>query len=328
MNWVRYFEHTTLSMQRLDHFADDFQLCVIALWNLRCEVKGYLSENPKVSDKELENRYFAGLRFGMRYFGFREAFDATWDSQVSSYSWKLIGDACAVFEEWLDKIVDLAHVNAKKKEIVKGLQFPRGWDSKQPSGSDLMAEVVKNNLCKDAADAFKRAFVADEKYDIGTLDELLLCYQVFKKFRNAYMHSGSIASKECVSVFKKYSAIKPVCTIGTKNNPVVDDLTIGKIIVPKYRSVVGFTDVVMRLIGTYDVEFIGTTFGESEFVRRFKEAIPKVPLLRGDIESSRRQVAGFAKRIYNRSNQTARFDEKAIRRILERNKLCRIPCVW
>ncbi len=90
------------------------------------------------------------------------------------------------------------------------------------------------------------------------------------------MHQNGKASAALISTASKYGLVVTQNTLGTNSDPpegTVGPLALGGEVKLSLFGVVGFNDIILRLMATLDVECGLTTFGEAAMVRFFQSRI-------------------------------------------------------
>jgi hypothetical protein len=116
------------------------------------------------------------------------------------------------------------------------------------------------------------------RYQVGTLDDLPICYRFFKELRNAISHNSKRANDRTIASYQEFTGAINSGKIG--GAPVPDHfpiMAVGEVIKLSYRGVVGFSDIILRLIASYDNELASFSIVEQELMMRIKPD----PLIQG-----------------------------------------------
>ena len=124
-----------------------------------------------------------------------------------------------------------------------------------------------------------KSLAAAKKYDLARIDNLLKCFRYFKELRNCLLHRG----RKCDGkLYGAQSEFKPVATrqdLGMDFVPQHSIYAIGDPVEVALHGVLGFTEVILRIITTVDAELSKTRTGEAVLIRRI-EANSQTPLHR------------------------------------------------
>lgn len=254
-----FFEETTAAIKELNSIIDNFASALIAIRNLRCEVRGVLAECPEFTEEMFHARYHFDEK--IRWKNYKTIFDIQpFSAQEEAFTWYLLYSTCAVFEGWLAKMKEARLITLP---MVKDLQFPVVAASK-------MNTYISADTSQMMTNVFYPAYKANRKYSYQNITALLYCYRIFKEMRNALVHNGKVATQQCVNAFADYQNQCTPVTLGAKETPVVNHVSLDAPIVPSFRGVIGFTDIVIRILISYDCELIRTRGAEQYFLDKYK----------------------------------------------------------
>ena len=285
-----------------------------ALWNLRWQVAGYLDAVPDASVKELNDRFVTGSRLvGADLRG--ACVETPWDDQRARFASIILTSAFAIYESWADEIIAELGLQLKGKRF----QFP---DSQATGGNDLESMIASLVATPSVtlSSAYFPLYACGPKYNLAILPNLLLAYRYFKEIRNSEMHLGGIADAKAEAA---YLALKPVSAktlLGMKGELMIEPAVDGQPVRLHLRGVVGFSDILLRIIATVDAELSRTIQAERAF-RRDLAAVKNAPAMysgtdrRGLQQTSSRCVkAGYPKPL----------DAEAVYAFLRRESLVRV----
>lgn len=274
-----FFDATTEAIRSLGGAMDDFAAALIAIKNMRCEVQGVLSEWPDVTDEKLNARYNCGC--GVNWRNYRKPFrDQSFESIVISFSWHLLYSACAVFESWLDKMHQDGFIS---EYMVKDLQFPlRARKCLNRNLSGNRSTLMRNTMYP--------AYSQNPKFRLKNIEELLYGYRLFKEMRNSAIHSGRIVTAKCLNAYNAYVIHCSKAALGVTEVPEVDTMVQGAEIIPRFRGMIGFTDLVIKILVTYDAELIKTSNAENYFVKKYEAKCDKHQILSANAAREHKQI--------------------------------------
>lgn len=239
----------------------------IAMWNLRWQVQGFLSNVTNATAADLDGRFARGSELGSGSLR-RATVETTWEAQLEQFASVILISVIAAFEDFAASISSVMPVGSEaQRRLSESLQFPAS--PAQTGRSSWNSLVGRPSQVLSGAVTWDRSIAG--RYQAGTLDDLLLCYRFFKEVRNAISHNGRRANPRTVAAFQAFSA---ACSAGKVGNAPVPDhypvAAVGEKIRLSYRGVVGFSDIVLRLIATYDHELTKYEVVEHELLARLK----------------------------------------------------------
>jgi hypothetical protein len=254
---------------------DFVQPTAIALWNLRWQVQGFLLQVPGASADDLANRFALGS--GMRGGELKHAcVDTSWSRQKSEFAEFVLSSVIAAFEDYTTRLTEIGGGSVSHRKLVsQSLQFPNSTSSGGPKGFSWAISTLtfpSSNL----GGVFQNALKRRRGYSITTINELLICYRFFKCLRNMVAHNGGRADQETVKAYNRFARIANTTSLGLSEVPEHHPVTLGAPITLELRGVTGLSDVVLRIIRTYDTELSESTIAESDIKARVKP----VPLSR------------------------------------------------
>jgi len=128
--------------------------------------------------------------------------------------------------------------------------------------------------------AFTRS-LRDRKNNVPQLiDANLTCYRGFKEVRNAWAHRGGIADAVTVQAVNLARSLTPG-QLRLKQAPLPDPAQIGSTATASLFHVIGFLQVVRRIVTTVESRLALTPTGEAAFLQRWRSAHPQqVPVPR------------------------------------------------
>lgn len=254
-----------------------------ALWNLRWQVSGFLAASPETPEAQLTARFIEGS--GLKNVDLRTAcLRTSWEEQQSEFAGFILLEACALFEGWIDAILDL--LDAKTKANSKGLQFPASATDPTAGYASVLAKLQKPDAL---GNIFHNALRTNPKNSPSKLQNLLLCYRFFKECRNDFAHNGRRASQKTCDAYLTYSSLDRIA-LGLKEAPQAPEPRLDTPLTLSLRGAVGFTDVVLRLIATLDSELASHPRSRDELLRRWREQFGTRIQLRAGTSERERQV--------------------------------------
>jgi hypothetical protein len=237
-----------------------------AIWNLRWQVQGLVNALPNVKEQELLGRFVGGS--GIRGANLKRAcIETSWETQQEQFAKFLLFEFCALYETWCELITEQLALPSSSK---KHLQFPPSVStSGAASGMAAVQQLIQQHPSSVLDAAMHAALSTNRKYSAGHLDELLICYRYFKELRNCLIHGSSSALQKLRSAEQAYEALN-ASTLGLSQRPEYVALSDASPPRPSLRGVVGFGEVVLKLVCTIDIELARTTYAEPDFIRRWR----------------------------------------------------------
>ena len=281
-----FFKVSKAVGQRLTDTFDFVWPTATAIWNLRWQVQGFVSVNPQANEEELAGRFVAGS--GIRGCNLRHACMAiTWEAQQQQFAKFLLIECCALYEAWCEGVVDELGC---RDDLLKHLQFPSESKGGKTSGLTYAIGIINSSLSQPLNAAIYPSLLKNKKNCLNQVENLLLCYRFFKECRNAVIHRGGIASQKTEDLCKEY---KKLTASSLKAKEVPDHRTVTKDqpIQLSLRGVVGFGDIILKLIATLDAEFSKFKLAEHIFIDRWKARYNrKLPTLAGNFHRRHDQI--------------------------------------
>lgn len=232
----------------------------ISLWNLRWQVQGYISSVPEADAKMLEARFASGSGIGAGSLK-RATVETTWSAQLENFASFILMNTIAIFEDYVSAVCEVSSLsNYQKRAVEKQLQFPSTSSNGGLSGARSTLGV--SNLVAGAITWDKRAA---RRIDEANIENLLICFRYFKELRNSISHNGGRAGQRQLDAQSDYHQAISSGKIGSVQAPVYLPVqTLADEIKPIYRGVIGFSEVILHIIATYDCILSRTPVVENE----------------------------------------------------------------
>ncbi|MDR0533921.1 MAG: hypothetical protein LBH01_08200 [Verrucomicrobiales bacterium] len=290
-----FFNSTRNAHKSITDLYDFVWPTAAAMWNLRWQVVGYLQIVPHATVKQLDSRFTEGTNItGVNYT--RSCIEHTWDQQKEIFAKIILINVIAIYEGWLEEV--LTNLDSKIKHLVKALQFPEGSNGNTKTkgirtGINELTSVESDVLKKN----FYSTFCNDRRYALAKLDAILLCYRFFKELRNCDMHGGGIAGQKLVDAYKNFLPIATTSDLGVKEIPKHHQVVLGSKIKVNLRGVVGFSDIILRLITTLDAELSRSKGAEKEFIKSWQQIHSKPITLPNDKKRRKNRIIRMVKKV-------------------------------
>jgi hypothetical protein len=261
----KYFFDQTNAMHDEIVALHDFVLpTATAIWQFRKVIERAVKRNPSVTVAELSKRYNKApetrgtTNLKITFLGH------TWDSQRQRLAETALIGIIALYEIWCEEICALF----AKPEMAIKMQFPT--NATGTAGVRFAISELSNPPSAIMAQSIYVGLCTAKKYDLAHIDNLLKCFRYFKELRNTLMHRG----RKCDGkLYGAQSELLPVATsaqLGMKFVPTHTPYQQGDPVSISMHGVLGFTDVILRMITTIDAELSKTQIGETHLVSRLK----------------------------------------------------------
>ena len=102
-------------------------------------------------------------------------------------------------------------------------------------------------------------------------EDLLRAYRYFKEMRNTIMHGGGVASPSTVDAYSAFVNI-PISNLYFGKPPLAPMVAAGLPVKLELSDVVGLSNIVHRLIVTFDAALAVSTYAENDLVRRLQRS--------------------------------------------------------
>lgn len=236
---------------------------------------------------------------GLKRANLDKAFIQTdWPVQEQVFARLVLVNVFAIYEGWLEDLVDEFYTRPEdqrpwKKKFITASQFHFAT-SKHNDWTWAMNELhAKRSAALEAC--FGISLRGKRLYSSLKALNLLRCYRYFKELRNSIMHHNGKAGQTLIAATNDYNSFiaqtnnalgtNTAAPMGTKNA-----ITLGSEIDLSLFGVVGFNDIVLRLMCTLDTEAGLTTFGENAIVRFLRSRVNHRSIS-GNIKSTARRMA-------------------------------------
>lgn len=289
-----FFRTSRSAHRQVTELFDFVTPTAAALWNLRWQVIGFCSHRPATSVQVLEDRFVSGS--GLHGANLRRAcIDTSWEYQQQQFAKFLLISLFSIYEGWLADVLQIVAPAARQRVLSKRCQFP---DSSARGGNGVLAAVAEIKLSNSQmlTGAFYAALRKQKKNSMPKIEELLKCYRAFKESRNSFAHQNGVATQVAVDAYQAYSALS-ASDLGVPEKPALPPVSLNRQVALSLRGVIGFSDIVLRIIATLDAEFSCAQSAEREFREQWVEShtvngkIPKLMLKSAGKNRREKQLA-------------------------------------
>ncbi|CNB56498.1 TPA: hypothetical protein U5E37_004187 [Yersinia enterocolitica] len=280
-----FFNTSRKAANRLTEIFDFAWPTTIALWNLRWQVEGYVKVKPDVNQSELTSRFISGssitgstVRADLK----KACIETSWEKQQNEFSKILLIEFCSLYEIWCEGII----TELKASIDSKSLQFPTLQISTQGIMSVLSSMTQHHSIMMEKA--FYSFYLTNKKNSKNHINNLMKCYRYFKELRNSLVHSGNISKKSFKDAEANYSSLTAT-SLGVQELPEYKQNSDEDRINLSLRGVIGFGEIVLRMISTIDAELVKTTMAEKYLAEEWKKFYGDKPLTLSITEKKRNQ---------------------------------------
>jgi hypothetical protein len=196
---------------------------------------------------------------------YKRAFiETSWATQEENLAWLLLNNLFAIHEGWAQRLYDdVFHgFHYQEKSFIKNLEFP-GLTSKFSN-----YYVTANKLSNALDGAFFNAYKTASGMDFNKLENYMLCYRFFKEARNCYMHHNFDASQQLIDAYNAFLPFATSNDLDVSEVPIIIPPVLGHRVELNLRGVIGFSQLVRRIIIITDINLLRTTAAEKEFIDR------------------------------------------------------------
>lgn len=251
---------------------NDFALPMCtALWNFRQTVAGEITKSQNIKAEELSKKYNTapGARGTPNLLtAFR---DMTWSDHLHNISELYLIGIISIYEYWCEEITDILG----RSDLAIKLQFPTN-----PTATNGVRHAI-NELTKSQSTAICStiypSIINSKKYSLASLDNLLLCFRYFKELRNSLLHRGKLCDGKLWGAQSAFAPVANNTSLGMDFTPRHSIVKIGDPVQLDLHGVLGFTEVILRIVTTLDSELSRSKSAETHLLQRLKAA-PNLPL--------------------------------------------------
>lgn len=281
-----FFFQSKLIEAQITELFDDLWPTVTAIKNLRWQVNGYYHEMEVKQNAKLASRFVDCEDKTNRPNLYRACIEQTWEQQEYSISRNLLTNIFAVYEGWLEMILPLLGVNEKHS-----IEFQFA-DRVRP-----MLISLQGHPNTTLVDAFYDAYVAKKSESkLAHLENYLIVYRYFKECRNSIIHRGGMVDQRMLDAYADTLGLT-AADLDVKEVPEIFAVsTLDETVKISLRGVVGFSQIVIKIVEVLDTEFIKADNAINCFVTQIKEFTPNPVSLPQDEYNAQKRIDGLMMR--------------------------------
>lgn len=218
-----------------------------AIWNLRWQYNGLKNEIGDTHGEQIIKKRFTdgadidGVNFQKFYS------EMTWNDHKEELARYVLFLLFATYESWLDSLTSIFDLNSENSIecFTKGFQFLSNKKNSY-SFNINMKKYIKGDsaILKTLSDSY---ITTNKSKEIKNIDNYEIVYRLFKEIRNKFIHGNGIADADLVTIYEKYRLLSKN-DFGLKEKPMLNKIENGKRVVLDLRGIVGFSEVISRLI--------------------------------------------------------------------------------
>lgn len=264
----RYFFQNTNDLHAEIVALHDFVLpTATALWNFRNVIGQEFKEDPLVPASKLAIKYNTAP-------GTRESTNLvvpfrshSWDMQRERLAEVALINVIALFEMWCDEVCDIF----RRSDLAIKLQHPT--NSTGTGGVRFALREMQSARSMIIANSVQSVLRNARKYSYASLDNLMKCFRYFKEVRNCLMHRGRKCEGKLWGAQSEFIPVSTQSALGMDFVPEHQIANQGDEIHVSLHGVLGFTEVILRIVTTIDADLAATEEGEQVIIARIADSI-------------------------------------------------------
>lgn len=278
-----FFFQSKLIEAQITELFDDLWPTVTAIKNLRWQVNGYYHEMNVKQNSKLATRFVDSDDKTNRPNLYRYCIEQTWEQQEYSISRNLLTNIFALFEGWIEIILPLLGINEKKG---KDLQFA--------DKARTMLVSLQQHPNTILVDTFYDVYVRKNSGSkLAHLENYLKVYRFFKECRNSIIHRGGKTDQRTVEAYADTLGLTTVDLDVAEVPEMFSVSAVDETVKISLRGVVGFSQIVLKLVEVMDMEFIKANKAIDCFISQIKEFTPYACTLSQDAHKAEIKIDGI-----------------------------------
>lgn len=246
---------------QITELFDDVWPTVTALKNLRWQVQGYHHEYNLDNNSQLTSKFVEPKDKTNRPNLYRSCIEQSWDDQEFVIAKNLLINIFACYEAWVENILEVHACNSPTNQ--KRLQSPTDWN---PLISQLTS--IPDN---DIVDNFYQEYLSSNKnYALNFIDKYMKFFRYFKECRNCIVHRAGQTTQRVIDAYAEIVNYTSQ-DLGIKEPPQVFFNNLNDSIKISLRGVVGFSQIILKIVSTFDIELIKSNVAKSYFLDQLKD---------------------------------------------------------
>ena len=241
------------------------------LWMLYQEASNFFSKDETLTSNDFLQQFFQGTH--ITRLNSKEIIKEGWPVNERYISEMLLINAFAIFDGWVDDIIDagLSSVIPISEVYDNFIDIKKKVERGEFKVLEKAVELSGESTLKDAFDTSK---VKQDNY----IKNLIAVFMYFKACRNCIAHGDKTADRKTIDYYNKIKNFQNT-DIGVKVYPAIIAPQKNTPLEIKFRGVVGFYDILRKIIMHYDSFMTDYKGAEIELIARFKKINSKSKLL-------------------------------------------------
>ena len=306
-----FFEPSKLFLAQITELFDDVWPTVTAIQNFRVQVAEYCEKNSVKDNPTLIKEYVKVEDRTNRPNLARFCIQDTMEENKLRIARNLLINLFAYYEAWVEEMLEIMNCNNRINRYA--FQYPSG---QQTNNYNVVLSNVRNNGCQVLIDSYYNQYQNNKLYSLTSVDYWLHYYRYYKELRNSIAHGGGIVTQKLVDAYNDVINLNL-----SKNNLIVNELpTIDVPVINaaanySLREIVWFSQVLIRLVVTFDVEFIKSNQTEVYFCNEIAKVHQKKKKLPNDDTNRIKLVRSLS----GKANFKKPIDELKVYQLLIKN---------
>lgn len=293
-----FFISSKLFIAQITDIFDRLWPTLTALKMLRWQVRGYYEELGIGNNGALTKRFVDSIDKTWRPNLYRTCIKQTWVDTEYSVACDLLVNLFARYEGWCENILrELGYTQDRQiKTDSKKLQFPGKFST--------FLNSLKNGADPAIASSFYNLYaITNKRYNLVHLDNYLEYYRFFKECRNSIAHKGETTSLDIINAHRAISGITSA-DLDVEELPETPCNVINQPLQLSLRGVVGFSQILLNIVSTMDIELIQAAHAKEYLTSRLKIYNPQKPNFVGANKVGKR-IKSICKKAYFQPPQNA-----------------------
>lgn len=286
------FPETNIATSEITRLFDFVWPTAIALWNLRWQVDGFLNAVPNATYEDVASRFVVGSDIHGADIRAMHT-NTTWIDQKARFSEFILTNAFAIYESWARSMIASSNISTMSDRNL----YQEG--DGVSSGLSVFISQINASPSSVMTASFKPQFLKHKKVFIPQQGNMLKCYKYFKELRNCHIHNGGKADQRLLDSYNNFHLVSSPSAMHTKERIEYYPVTLGEKTELSLRGVVGFCDIILRLMITIDAQISGSKAAEVSILSQVKKCNSPVRLT---LNSDKNRAIGQINKLCRNAN--------------------------
>ena len=281
-----FFFQSRLFEAQMTELFDDLWPTVTAIKNLRWQVNGYYHEMNVKQNSKLSARFVDSEDITNRPNLYRTCIEQSWEQQEFNISKNLLTNIFALYEGWIETILPQLtddDISAKKFQFAGSARTTLSL--MQQHGNVALVNAFHGVYENKNSDS-----------KLSHLENYLKVYRYFKECRNCIIHSGGRTSDKLINAYNDVAGMTPVDLDVIEVPEMAPVTVVNELVKLSLRGVVGFSQVVIKLVEVLDMEFIKADKAVDCFMNHIIEFTPHPVYPSSDSGKAKKMIEGIMHR--------------------------------